>query len=509
MESLLNQETTGGNDFGGDVPRVPRSPAWYRRRWMVIGLAFVIALGGIAAIPVLRRVSAPDGCLTASPEPRPSEAQPPRLAPAPARPRFPMAVSKDRRYLVDNAGNPYMIVGDSPWSLSTNLSVADMDYYFADRQAKGFNTALVGLLVSPYIGGREDLSTYDGMYPFTSGTGTSSDLSTPNPAYWSRMDTMVQLAEKHAITLMLVPAETGALIPLLKNNGLSKDFAYGAFLGSRYKNSTNVIWISGNDYWASNWGSDPYVIAVAKGIRSTDPDHIQTVELGTDMSSVDDPNWVSLINLSAAYTYTPTYDRMLKAYDDPRRAPVFMAEANYEFENNTGGPTTTDETMRRQEYWTMTSGAAGQLYGNCYTWRFPADWKSHLDTKAVDELGYVTSLFASLPWHKLVPDRGHALLTGGYGECPAGGDVLQSTCATAARTDDGRLAVVYAPAVTRLTIDLATLNGRVVARWYDPTTGLFTPVAGSPFATRGTQDFTSAGNNAAGNGDWVLVLQAE
>ncbi len=38
------------------------------------------------------------------------------------------------------------------------------------------------------------------------------------------------------------------------------------------------------------------------------------------------------------------------------------------------------KTLRRQEYWTMLSGATGQLYGNHYTWQFLPDWKSHLDT---------------------------------------------------------------------------------------------------------------------------------
>jgi hypothetical protein len=490
-------------------PRVRRSRAWYRRRSIILGFAILIALCGLAAISALRGSSAPAGCLRASPRPLPKGAQSLQFPQPQAKPRFPVAVSQDRRYLVDEAGSPYLIVGDSPWSLSTNLSVSDMDYYFADRQAKGFNTALVGLLVSTYIGGREDLSTYDGLRPFTSGTGASSDLSTPNSAYWARMDTMVKVAEKHGITLMLVPVETGVLIPLLQHNGLSKDFAYGAFLGSRYKDSPNVIWISGNDYWATNWGNDPYVVAVARGIRSTDPHHIQTVELDVETSSVDNSNWVSLINLNAVYTYTPTYDRMLKAYDDPHRFPLFMAEANYEFENNTGGPATTDETLRRQEYWAMTSGAGGQLYGNCYTWRLPSDWKSHLDTKAVRELGYVTSLYVSLPWHKLIPDRGHTLVTAGYGECPSDGDVLESTCATAASTDDGRLAVVYTPAIKSLTVDLARFEGPVTARWYDPTTGIFTPVAGSPFAGRSTHDFSPSGNNAAGDGDWVLVLQVK
>jgi hypothetical protein len=491
--------------------RVPRgrASAWGGRRSIFATVTVLVALGAAAAVTGLRAHGGLAGCEGGASRPRPASAVTPGFPPAVAEPRFPAAVGEDGRYLVDQGGSPYLIVGDSPWSLSANASVSDMDYYFADRQAKGFNTALVGLLVSAYIGGRADLSTYDRLYPFTSGNGTSSDLSTPNPAYWSRIDTMVQLAREHAITLMLVPAETGALLPLLKRNGITKDFDYGAFLGNRYKKFPNIIWASGNDYWASNWSDDPYVTAIAKGIRLADPRHIQTVELDVDTSSVDDPNWVPLIDLSAAYTYTPTYDRMRKAYNDTNRRPVLMAEANYEFENNTGGPATTDQTLRRQEYWTMTSGAAGQLYGNCYTWRLPSDWKSHLDTKAVDELGYATSLFASLPWYKLVPDQTHGLLTAGYGSCPADGDVLESSCATAASTDDGRLGIVYAPAIGTLTIDLAKFLGPVTARWYDPTTGVFAAVAGSPLANRGIHEFTPNGNNGEGSGDWVLVLQAK
>ena len=47
----------------------------------------------------------------------------------------PVAVSANHRYLVDQHGKPFMIVGDSPQCLSTNLSTDDMDFFFADRQA--------------------------------------------------------------------------------------------------------------------------------------------------------------------------------------------------------------------------------------------------------------------------------------------------------------------------------------------------------------------------------------
>ena len=38
-------------------------------------------------------------------------------------------------------------------------------------------------------------------------------------------------------------------------------------------------------------------------------------------------------------------------------------------------------------------GAAGQLYGNRYTWPFISGWQSNLDTPDSAQMGYVKSLF--------------------------------------------------------------------------------------------------------------------
>jgi hypothetical protein len=38
-----------------------------------------------------------------------------------------------------------------------------------------------------------------------------------------------------------------------------------------------------------------------------------------------------------------------------------------------------------------------------------------------------------------------------------------------------------------LTIDLAQLSGPVTARWYDPTNGAYSTIAGSPFANDGSK----------------------
>jgi hypothetical protein len=83
--------------------------------------------------------------------------------------------------------------------------------------------------------------------------------------------------------------------------------------------------------------------------------------------------------------------------------------------------------------------------------------------------------------------------------------------AAVACTSDGRLAMAYLPDKRTITVDLSTLAGPAVARWYDPASGKFRDIAGSPLPNRGGHEFTTPGDNAdgPGNADWVLVLEAE
>jgi hypothetical protein len=418
---------------------------------------------------------------------------------------FPVAVSANHRYLIDQNGSPYLLVGDSPQCLATKLSVADMDYFFTDREQHGFNALWVDILCGPYTGGQADYSTYDGMLPFTS----PGDLSTPNPQYFARIDAMVQLAAAHGITLVLQPAETGSFRDLLRTNGAAKDFAYGAYIGHRYRQAPNIIWLSGNDYQTDQWATfDPYTTALARGLRSTDPNRLQTVELNYPVSlSTDNPNWADIIDLNAAYTYAPTYAEVLKGYTHSPSRPVIMIEANYEGENNLGGSPANGEILRRQEYWTMLSGAAGVFYGNHYTWGFQTDsWKDQFDTVGATQVSYMVKFFTSLPWSELVPDQGHRLVTAGFGTPTSTGLVSDSDYATAAMTTDGRLAVVYLPTPRAITVDMSRFRAPVTARWFDPTNGSYTAATEGSIANTSTREFKPNRPNSQGEGDWVLVL---
>jgi hypothetical protein len=226
-------------------------------------------------------------------------------------------------------------------------------------------------------------------------------------------------------------------------------------------------------------------------------------------SSLDNPNWRPVIDLNATYTYSPTYAQLLLDYARADFLPNFMVEANYEFENAYNEPNGGAQTLRRQEYWTMLSGATGQLYGNGYTWPFVPGWQSFLDTTGAIQVGYMASLFRARAWHNLVPDVTHRTVTAGYGTFTATGSVNESDYATAAQTADGTLLIAYMPTLRTLTVDMSQLSGPTAAQWYDPANGTYHAISSSPFPNSGSRNFTPPGNNSGGDGDWVLVLETQ
>lgn len=426
-----------------------------------------------------------------------------------AAPSFPLAASANKRSLIGSNGVPFLLMGDAPHSLVVNLTPAQMDQYFADRQAHGFNAAWVEVLDKTYTGGRADGSTYDGILPFTS----PGDLSTPNPAYFARLDYAVQSAAGHGIALFLTPLDQGGWLGTLQANGLTKDTAYGAFLGSRYKGYANIVWQLGNDFQTWRTPSDDALVrGIATGIASVDPTHLVTSELDYYVSdTLQDPTWAALAGLDSVYTYFPTYAQMLAAYNRTA-APTYLVEAHYEGEN-VGFDLGTPLVVRKQGYWTMLSGGTGQLYGSQY-WNFASGWQAGIDSIGVTHLGYWKLLFGSRQWYNLVPDQGHTLVTGGLGTFSAAGTLSGNDYLTAARTSDGTLALAYLPSQRTIAVNMAQMAAPALARWYDPTSGQYQMDASNGHipgyqANAGTAQFTPPGPNSAGDGDWVLVLETQ
>ena len=458
-------------------------------------------------------------------------------------PVFPLRVSENHRYLVDQNTLPFLIVGDSPQGLIGRLTEKEAEFYFADREAHGFNT--LGWMNVLCAGRDYPTSTFattpDGVRPFTGFLHGGSDfqyydLRKPNEAYFVRLDHLLQMAMNHHLAVFLDPIETIGWLPTLRNNGLDAAFAYGQFLGRRYQQFNNVLWLSGNDFgawhssedgalvqaakngprsFAQTWhqhNDDALVQAVAKGIRSASPLQLQTLELEPpNTSSFDDPAWTSLIDLNGTYTYAPTYLQMQHSYNRKPLAPTFLMEAHYENEDigeprDPGSP----PVLRKQAYWTVLSGGTGQFYGNAYTWTFRDGWQTNLDTPGVQQIGYWKAFFLSISWQNLVPDWGGKIVTSGASS-PGSlkTPISQTDYASAARTSDGSAVVIYIPSVRPVSVNMASLSGLAQAAWFDPACGAYRSIPGEGMRNAGIQQFIPPGKNCSGDGDWVLILRVQ
>src|SRR5439155_4593852 len=115
------------------------------------------AVGMFVASAVTATRGYPEGAVSA----------PDRTAAIGSGPAYPLRIGPTHRYLVDQRGAPFLIVGDSPQSLIANLSERLADKFFGNRNAAGFNAVWINLLCKTYTGGRSDGSTCAGIVPFT------------------------------------------------------------------------------------------------------------------------------------------------------------------------------------------------------------------------------------------------------------------------------------------------------------------------------------------------------
>jgi hypothetical protein len=449
-----------------------------------------------------------------TPTPSPTPVPTPTPTPTPsAGVAYPLKVSNNHRYLVDQNAVPFLVAGDSAWSLIVNLTEAQAATYFADRKADGFNTVLLSVFAGSQVFGRANFSTYDGIIPFT----TPGDISTPNPAYFQRVDDMINLAASYGLCVFLNPIENYGWEAKFESSGPIKCAAFGNYIGNRYKTFPNIVWSHGNDY--QDWpAADSVFLAIVNAIKAVDPLHTHTIELNYYNSmAFDDPQWIApVIDINWSYTYFPAYVEDLRCYAASPTTPYILGESIYEQETHPTTDSGTVANLRRQEWWTVCSGATGQLYGSAWTDAFPTGWQNNLDTPGAMQLKYLTNLLAPLEWYNLVPDTAHAFVTSGFGTgynypgnpagIPAKGTLGVDRFVTAAIAPDGRLGLAYLPTTTTITTSMGAFSGPVTAQWVDPSSGIATVIPGSPFAPTGSQQFTSPGNTSDGQKDWVLLF---
>jgi hypothetical protein len=441
---------------------------------------------------------------------------------------YPLKVSSNGRYLVDQNNKPFRIQGDSAQSLIANLTLAEADKYLADRQAKGFNTVNINLLETKFA--IQAPANREGHAPFSK----PGDFSTPNEAYFAFADSIIDLAASKGMLVSFAAMYLGfnggdeGWWTVLNNevNTQTVCYNFGLYIGKRYKNRKNIFWVIGGDYLTPEGSEgEARLRRFLEGIKDAGAKQLWAGDWKAPCISTDEKAFASLMDLNAVYTYGlatqsgTTYGEARTAYNDLPPRPAYLKEVGYEDENWIAGD---PASVRRYEYWGFLAGTtAGVFFGNRDIWEFATStwssgfafghrpWQAALDSPGAFDMTRLGRLLDPLPWYNLVPsglDGMKTLVTEG------GGTYGQLDFVTAAATTDGGLLLAYLPPgsarSSSITVDMTALRGSARAQWFDPTSGNYQEIPGSPFLNTRTRSFKTPGRNSAGAGDWVLFLQA-
>ncbi|HEY2720176.1 MAG TPA: DUF4038 domain-containing protein, partial [Chitinophagaceae bacterium] len=177
-----------------------------------------------------------------------------------------LQATADGHYLQYEDGTPFFWLGDTGWELFHRLRKDEINQYLENRHAKGFNVIQAVILAE-----------FDGLKkPNQYGDVPLIDLdpAKPNEKYFRLIDYTVQLALQKNMFMGLLPT-WGDKVTKLWGEGpviFNEDnaYIYGKWLGNRYKDYPNIIWILGGDRPPITDSVDyrPVWRAMAKGIAT-------------------------------------------------------------------------------------------------------------------------------------------------------------------------------------------------------------------------------------------------
>ncbi|MGK6349862.1 glycoside hydrolase family 140 protein [Parapedobacter sp. DT-150] len=414
-------------------------------------------------------------------------------------------------------GTPFFWLGDTAWELFHRLTKEEIKQYLDNRKAKGFN--VIQAVVLAEFDGLRRPNQY-GHIPLA-----DLDPKKPNEAYFDLVDYTVQLAHERQLFIGLLPT-WGDKVTRMWGTGpeiFNPDNAYhyGKWLGSRYKDQENIIWILGGDRPAMQDATDarPIWRAMAKGILETTAGkalltyHISGGERSTSQQIHQEP-WLHINMMQSGHGSghdVPVWEWIARDRNMTPTKPTLDAEPNYEDHPVNPWPTWdpkngyfNDYDVRKQTYRSVFAGGCGVTYGHHSIWQFwsareekinHADryWTEALDRPGAFQVGYLRQLIESRPFLDRMPDQG--LIAGGQGELGA------YSCAFRDRI--GSYLMVYMPVGKTMTINTSAIGAdRIRAWWFNPATAETTAIG--TFDNPGKLEVTTP-TQGFGH-DWVLIV---
>ena len=370
----------------------------------------------------------------------------------------PIKVSPNGRFFVDASGEPFFWMGDTAWPLFAHYPLADAEGYLANRAAKGF-TVIQGVLA--WANG----TGFEKAIPDANETGHRPWLESPaqpDPVYFTQVDHLLDVAESLGLVLAMLPT-WGYYVVDQPVFDVDSARLYGRFLGERYRNRPNLMWVSGGDRIPT--GHEEVYRALAQGLREGDGgSHLITYHpCGSRSSSTffHQDDWLDF-NMIETWTDWPSvYPSVLADTFLTPVKPVVLGEGAYE-----NGPEyplgpITPLLVRRQAWWAFMAGGF-ITYGQDQMWRMSPGWTSTFDTPGADHMTLFKQLATSRRWWERVPDQ--TLFASGVGS--------ERSLNTAVLGADASWGMLYLSDQSHVLVKLDKIQAKYVrCTWVNPATG--------------------------------------
>ncbi len=416
-------------------------------------------------------------------------------------------ISEDGRNFVTAQGESFFYLSDTAWTMTSRLTDPEIELYLSDRRRKGFD--VIQIVLVPW--GVRDSGNLAGDLPFL-----ENDMARPNPAYFARVERILDRIEAYGFVPSVVPFWLAGL-PEPGPEERAKHEAYARWLGERF-GERSIFWLLGADRAPGGWAEIIRAFAAELERSAGRTDLLMTHHPQGGQSSSTwfhaDP-WMDFNMLQSGHNLDINHFALIdRDYALTPVKPVLDGEPAYENLTNAlvpyqpGVRLVNGYDVRRQAYQSVFGGAAGHAYGACEVyefhregmgkarWTVGIDWKDALQLPGSTQVGHLARLIQSRSPLTRIPDQ--TLITS---ENPAD----HRRRIRALRCRNGSWAYVYTPMGDRFTLDLSRLQpGRLAAVWMDPRSGIELPAwivpEGSP------QDFTPPSSGP--DQDWVLILDS-
>ena len=419
-------------------------------------------------------------------------------------------VSDNKRFLLRN-NTPFFYLGDTGWELFHRLNREEADYYLKRRSEQGFT--VVQAVVLAEFDGLHTPNAY-GDLPLE-----NDDPTKPNEAYFRHVDYIIDKANEYNIVIGLLPTWGDKIFKSTWGKGpeiFTPENArqYGEWLGKRYKDKTNIIWITGGDRNPRNENDVAIWNSMAEGITTgCGPGkkplitfHPQPNQYGSAEWFMKE-DWLSFNMFQNGHCRnTPVYDKIQSVYNMTPVKPVMDGEPLYEdhpvcFNAKELG-TSNAYDVRLYAYLDVFAGAFGHTYGCHDIWQFYSPnreavnsphiyWQEAMELPGAQQMQHLKKLMLSRPFLERVPDQS-LIVENNYG--PA--ERIQAT-----RGKD--YAFIYTAAGKPFTFNGEKISGnKLKAAWYNPRNGKTIPA--QEITNKGQVKFTAP---SSGYGqDWVLIV---